>query len=230
MALDPGEIIERNGHLLDEGLADAALSEFFNQCFQDVIDDRHLHPASACMDCLTIHFGEMPSECPDCGSDRLYQVATFQGRGTVTGNMFQQAVFYIFQRFFPELEAVSSRDTEFRDTCDLYIADVVGIEAKGSPSQIALPNGGTIELRRPGMKRTDTEKKANSNAITFKRDHGRADIRFYVLSNALPDAWHEETSAIDGIYDVTSKEGWDHLIYDLQVDRERASREHRKRR
>lgn len=182
------------------------------------------------MDCLTVHFGEISKECPECGSSRFYQVATFQGRGTVTGSIFQEGVLHIFERFFPELEVVSSSNTEFRDSCDLYIADVAGLEAKGSPAQIALPNGGTIELGRPGMKRTDTEKKANSNAITFKRDQGRADIRFYVLSNALPDAWHEEHSSIDGIYDATRLSNWEELVYDLNVDTKRASRLRRGRR
>jgi len=89
---------------------------------------------------------------------------------------------------------------------------------------IAAPDGSSIEFGRPGMRRTDTEKKANSNAITFKRDHERSEVRFYVLSNALPEAWHEETSAIDAIYDVSKKEDWDNLTYDLEVDKTRAAR------
>lgn len=182
------------------------------------------------MDCLTVHFGEISSECPRCQSGQFYQVATFQGRGVATGNVFQQAVLHIFERFFPELTVVSSKDTDFRDSCDLYIPDVAGIEIKVSPASISLPDGQIIELGRPGMKRTDTEKKANSNASTFKQDHPIEGVRFYVLSNALPDAWHEEHSAIDGIYDVTRCENWEELIFDLYVDKERASRERRGRR
>ena len=80
------------------------------------------------------------------------------------------------------------------------------------------------------MRRTDTEKKATTNASTFKNDHDDDNVRFYVLSNALPNAWHEEHIAIDEIFDVTTEEGWSDLIYDLKVDRERASREKRGRR
>jgi len=217
--------VASNEHLLDEGLADAALGEFFNQCFQNVIDDRRLHPASACMVCLTVHFGEVSGECPECGSERFYQVATFQGRGAATGFIFQDAILHIFERFFPELKVVSSKDTEFRDSCDLYIPDVAGIEVKGSPAIVSLPDGKTVELGRPGMRRTDTEKKANSNASTFKQEYPIDGVRCYVLSNALPDGWHENHSAIDGIYDVTKLEDWEELIFDLKVDRERAFRE-----
>lgn len=228
--LEPREIIENNGSILDEGLSDNALDAFFNQCFQDVIDDRQLHPAWACMGCMQVNYGEMPDECPSCGHEKLYQVATFQGRGTATGNIFQEAVAYILERFFPELGVISSRDTQYRDSCDLYVPNVAGIETKGSPVQLSFPNGAVVEFGRPGMRRTDTEKKANSNAITFKQDHPGGDVRFYVLSNALPIGWHEEHSEIDAIYNVTKKQDWEHLVYDLEVDKTRAARDRLDRR
>lgn len=219
-----------NAHYLDDGLSDEALDAFFENCFQDIIDDRQLHPAWACMDCRDVNYGEKPGTCTRCDGDRLYQIATFQGRGSATGNIFQDAVLHVFERFFSQVGVISSRESDFRDSCDFFVPNVAGIEAKGSPAHVTLPIGKKVILGRPGMRRTDTEKKANSNAVTFKQDHERSDVRFYVLSNALPDGWHEEHSAIDGIFDVTSLKDWKELVYDLDVDKKRASRIRRGRR
>jgi hypothetical protein len=222
--LDPTEIVRRNGHLLSSGLTDTSLSTFFNSNFQDIIDDRKLYPTWACMDCMTVHPGERPQQCTSCESDRVFEVATFQARGAATGNVFQEGVAYIFGEFYGDLGIVSSRTTPFRDSCDLYLQDAAGIEAKGSPETVRLPDGTVIELGRPGMRRTDTEKKANSNATTFKRDHP-GNVRYYVMTNALPEGWHEETSSIDGIFDATKAKHWEDLIYELKADQRRASRD-----
>ena len=189
-----------------------------------------MYPAWACLDCSNAEYGIKLDKCPHCNGDRIYEVATFQARGTVTGNVFQFAVHHIFERFFPEFGVIPSRNTDFKDSCDFYVPNYAGIEAKGSPTAILAPDGTKIKFNRPGMRRTDTEKKATTNASTFKNDHVDGNVRFYVLSNALPDAWHEEHSAIDGIYDVATSKAWDDLIFDLDVDKKRAARQRRGRR
>ena len=228
--MTPEEIVEQNRHLLDDGITDGTLEAFFNQCFQDIVDDRDLFPAWTCIDCLHSEYGEKPDACTNCNKERIYEVATFQARGTLTGNVFQSGVLHIFDRFFSELGVASSKKTKFKDSCDFYLPDVAGIEAKGSPTAITAPDGSQIEFSRPGMKRTDTEKKAITNASTFKSDHQDDDVRFYVISNALPDAWHEEHIAIDEVYNAATEQGWKDLAYDLNVDKERASRGKRGRR
>ena len=100
---------------------------------------------------------------------------------------------------------------------------------KGSPETIVTPTGETVTFGRPGMRRTDTEKKASSNATTFKRDFMRnegRDARFYVLTNALPgDGWQEEHPAIDDIFDVTKSQDWNDFARDLSDDIRRAERD-----
>jgi len=222
----PSEIVIRNRSILDQELTDGALAGFFQQCFQDIVDVRGLYPFWVCIDCKKGDFGQKPRACPFCGKRRVFEAATFQGRGTATGAVFQEAVWDILNRFFPELGVVQSKGTPYKDHCDLFVPDVAGIEVKGSPEQIATPDGATIAFPRPGMRRSDTEKKANSNAATFKEDHRQRSIvvRFYVLTNAIPEGWQEEHASIDSIYDVTQASQWAMLAADLTVDKDRAAR------
>lgn len=224
--LKPHEIIQQNEEILDAGLTDDALEAFFQRIFQQIIDARNLYPFWVCIDCKHGDYGMKPNGCPYCRGSHVFEVATFQSRGTATGEVFQEAVRHILNRFFPHLGVTSSHGTPYQDYCDLYLPDVLGIEIKGSPTRIKAPDGQDIVLSRPGMRRTDTEKKANSNAATFKEDHRRnhLDVRFYVLTNAVPDGWHEEHHNIDAIYDVTRASQWSEFVSDIDVDTRRAAR------
>ncbi len=222
--LTPNQIVQNNGIILSNGLSDDALTEFFIKNFQDIIDDRQLYPAWACLNCRNIGFGNKPNRCPECENEQLWAVGNFQSRAPATGGVFQAGVKYIFDNFYNHLEVISSSNTQFRDSCDLYVDNAVGVEVKGSPEEITMPNGEVVTFDRPGMRRSDTEKKANSNAVTFKEDHGTNEVRFYVITNAIPAAWHEEHSQIDGIYDATRLAEWETLHFDIEVDINRANR------
>ena len=224
--LEPQEIVNLNSSVLDIGLTDATLEEFFQRVFQQIIDDRNLHPFWVCTDCKHGNSGEKPDECPYCRGTRVFEAAIFQGRGGATGAVFQEAVLYILNRFYPHLGIEPSHGTPYKDHCDLYLPNVLGIEIKGSPERIRVPDGQEVIFSRPGMRRTDTEKKANSNAATFKEDYrrGNIDASFYVLTNAVPEGWHEEHHSIDAIYDVTKADQWSDFVSDIEADKKRASR------
>lgn len=221
------QIVAENAHLLENELSDDSLGAFIQQCLGNVIADRGLWPYWFCMDCKQSGYGRKPQSCTHCESTNVYEVATFQGRGAVTGGVFQLAVKYIMDTYYPELGILSSEGTQFENHCDLYIPEIVGIEIKGSPAVLRLPDGNVIEFSRPGMQRTDTEKKANSNANTFKSDYKLLgyDTRFYVLTNAVPSGWQEAHSNIDEIYDVTNASQWEEFAFDIGVDKRRADRD-----
>jgi hypothetical protein len=226
MAKSYAQIILEHLNILGDKLSDESLETFIQECFEAVISDRGLWPYWLCMDCKTGGYGKSSRSCIHCGSRRVFEVATFQGRGAVTGGVFQEAVKYLLDTYYPGLEIQRSDGTQFKDHCDLFAPEVAGIEIKGSPAKIRLPDGNVITFDRPGMQRTDTEKKANSNANTFKEDYKALgfDTRFYVLTNAVPIGWQEAHSNIDEIYDVTKAKQWEEFAYDIYVDRRRAGR------
>lgn len=228
--LTPKDIVLEKFVLIQGTLSDKALSKFLQESFQTIIDDRTLYPAWMCLNCMRGEFGQEAENCPNCNSSRIFSVATFQGRAPAVGAIFQEACILIIEKYFPKLGIIPSTETPYRHHCDLYLPQVAGIEAKGSPSYIIAPDGSKIEFGRPGMRRTDTEKKANSNASTFKEDFKRrerlSNPKFYVLTNALPErGWQEEHSFFDGVYDVTKLEHWENFISDLEHDISRAKRE-----
>lgn len=143
--------------------------------------------------------------------------------------MFHNATCWILNRLFSELPLASPVGSRYADHCDLWVPDAVGVELKGSARFYRLPNGQVMTLDRPGMMRSDTEKKAASNATTFKADLG-ATARFYVLTNAVPIAWQEEHPSIDEIYDVGKRADLETFADDIRDDARRASRDQRPRR
>jgi hypothetical protein len=206
--------------VLSNPLDDEKLSNYFQCCFQDAIVIRHLLPAWSCLNCMTVEFGSRPRVCPKCNHRNVFEVATFQARGVAAGEMFEAACYYILTAYYPSLGVIPSEHTLYRDHCDFYLPGVAGIEVKGSPTSINLDDGTVVHFVRPGMLRTDTEKKASANASTFKRDffaRENSRAKYYVLTSALPRAgWQEDHETIDGVYNVTLASGWAYFIKDLQ--------------
>lgn len=221
-------IAAKNGTFLSAPLDDKKLGMYFQCCFQEAIVLRRLLPAWACLNCMTVAFGSRPRVCPKCNQHDVFEVATFQARGVAAGEMFEAACYHILTSLYPSLGVVPSEHTPYRDHCDFYVPGIAGIEAKGSPTSITLDNGMVIRFVRPGMLRTDTEKKASANAGTFKRDFFAKEntrAKYYVLTSALPrNGWQEDHETIDGVYNVTQAMGWEYFIRDLQYAIDVASR------
>jgi hypothetical protein len=94
---------------------------------------------------------------------------------------------------------ISSSETKLYD---LEVANDLVIETKGSPKFIANIDGSTSALKRPGMKRSDTKKKAFDNGADWRKNFPNG--HFYVLTNANPiHLKGHRSEAVTAIYDVT---------------------------
>jgi hypothetical protein len=158
-------------------------------------------------------WGDKPNACPVCNEKTVYEVATFQGRASYVGGMFEWACWHLLKEGY----GITSRPTsESTRLYDLEIRPDVVIEAKGSPTYIINPDGSHSRLGRAGMMRTDTEKKAFANA---KKWHTRfPDGYFFILTNALPNhLLAYRNREIRAIYDVTKKSQLESFISDLKA-------------
>lgn len=176
-----------------------------------------LYKCWVCVRCMELSkfsygWGDKPDTCPVCGEKTIYEVATFQARATYVGEMFQWAFWLILKNNY----GITARPTS--DSTRLYDlelrADVV-IEAKGSPSYIINPDGSHSNLDRPGLMRSDTEKKAFANAKKWNERFPNG--HFFVVTNALPlHLQRYRNSTVKAIYDVTKKNQLESLIADLK--------------
>lgn len=107
--------------------------------------------------------GNKPDRCPKCKKP-IYEVATFQARASYVGSAFQYACMHLLK------ESFNIRVKPTFDITPLYDFEIkrnVVVEAKGSPQYIINPDGSKSKLGRAGMTRTDTKKKAFSNATEW---------------------------------------------------------------
>lgn len=188
-------------------LTNQRLRYYFDDCFQQAIDDAGCYPAWACIGCMgkyttestTAAFGNMPKRCPNCASDKVYEIATFQSRASVVGNAFENAVVCLLVTKF-ELPAVFTPGNT--RTHDIEITNRVAVETKGSPRQLQNPDKTVTSLTRPGLERSDTWKKAQANARNFRMRN--RDAPFFIVSNAVPpNLVGYRSDDITGIFDIT---------------------------
>ena len=202
--LDYAHIAESHYRVVSKRLSNATLQRYFDDCFNDAIAQSGLYPAWVCMRCLpddsgSIRYGIKPNTCPVCGTDRVFEVATFQGRAPVVGSTFRAAV-QVLMRFRFELE-LSSPSTG-TTTHGLEASSEIAIEAKGSPLSYHSPDGTVFNPQRPGLMRSDTRKKTLANARQYKLANESG--AYFVATNALPKQWREQRpDAVDELFDLT---------------------------
>jgi len=137
------------------------------------------------------------------------KITDYQARAAKTGSIFEYAFWYLIKQHGIELDT----DYEIPKACmmasgklDFGIISndepICGIEAKGSAEDVSA---------RPGLKRTDTMKKAIAQAYQFKRTFPK--VPFFVVTNVLPTSGNAkcmldlaEGDIIDKVVDVTNKE------------------------
>jgi hypothetical protein len=157
----------------------------------------------------------------------------FQARAGIMGEAFEHCFEVIMERFYPDIRLVPN--VEIPDACmerggeaDFVIYKgglkklspirlVAVIEAKGSSDHIVGVDGKRVELTRPGMMRTDTVKKAISNAYQISRTH--PDALFFIVTSHKPTGGNAkcmcdlaEGDIVDKIVDVTKKEELDEMV------------------
>ena len=191
-------------------LTNQRLRGYFDYCFHNAIDDVGCYPAWACIGCMgksttaefgntTAEFGNPPKRCPKCGSDRVFEIATFQSRAPAVGNVFEKAVMRLLVTKF-ELPAVLTPGNT--RTHDIEITNRVAVETKGSPRQLLNPDKTITPFTRPGLERSDTWKKAQANARNFRMRN--RDAPFFIVSNAVPpNLVGYRSDDITGIFDIT---------------------------
>ena len=203
---------KRYNQFLKDKIDDGKLKNYFDTCFEDICFHFGLHACWICVNCmksktLTYGWGEKPSSCPKCSQKSTYSVATFQAWASKTGDMFEWA-FYKLIREISELK-ISSMPRQTR-THDFESTNKIAIEAKGSAEYIKNPDGTKYDLKIPGMKRSDTEKKAFSNGEKYKSLYP-SNI-FYIVTNAIPDGLTIEGRAADGLFNVAKKKELDRFL------------------
>ena len=213
------EVAKTNyAHIGGQGLANGRLQNYFNGCFQQVIDAVACYPAWACISCIggsktTAEFGNLPNECPACGSRRVFEVATFQGRASIAGKVFESAVRYLLSTIF-ELPAVPTPGNT--NTHDVEITPRIAIETKGSRRYVQNPDSTVTTIGRPGLERSDTWKKAQANARNFRRLN--PSTPFYIVTNALPPSLvGYRSDDITGIFNITQVNRITSLVAEMRA-------------
>ena len=211
------QIVNTNFCFDRAALTDSSLRGYFDGCFNDAVEIMRLYPAWACMDCAeldgtAVWLGLKPDRCTRCEGDRVFEVATFQARGPVVGDVFQEAFHVLIRRLFQINLTVTLKE---KKTHDLEVSSKVVIEAKGSPVAVKLSNGLILNLPRAGMLRSDTRKKVYANAKEFKSSN--PDGTFLLVSNTLPTSsnWFRSDD-VDGFYEVTKRRDLEEFVRDIQ--------------
>lgn len=197
-------------------IQNADLRLYFDECFERIIDHFGIYPCWVCIDCMArgtvaYDWGKNPSRCPNCDSRRTFQVGTFNSWASRVGTMFGAATNHLLREAFemPIHETPGNTTTH-----DFEVSSHVAIEAKGSPRRVRNPNGTVYELKRPGMSRTDTRKKAFANAGTFKRRNPNA--YFGIVTNSLPsNLLNYHNDVVNRVVNLTRLEEIEVLIRDL---------------
>jgi len=211
------KIIKKNAYLLSS-INDENLSKFFEECFNDYMKELGLYACWICVKCMTNNilsfgYGKSPSVCPKCGKPSTYMVGTFQAWASKTGDIFEWAFYYLMVNIMkiPLIKSPSATETH-----DFEVPMKIGIEAKGSATYVKNPDGSIYSLGRAGMLRSDTKKKAFSNAKEFKRK--KIGSYFYIATNAMPnDLIGYKDRDIDGIFDVTKEDQLNKFVKELNA-------------
>jgi len=156
-------------------------------------------------------WGSKPSRCPTCHQFTTYQVATFNAWAAPVGAIFAAAVYFLLRGSYrvPLVDTPGNTKTH-----DFEVTSGFVIEAKGSPHQVANPDGSFYELGRPGMERSDTEKKAFANATQFKMRNPNA--YYAILTNALPPRLlNYRNATVNAIFNVTRVEELNIFMRDI---------------
>ena len=203
---------------LSSGVTNARLSRYYSGCFQAVVEYFKVWPCWTCTNCLGngnpgVSWGTRPSRCPSCQSNNVYEVATFQARASHVWNAFTAAFHVVMEQAYRlPLTATPGNTT----THDFEIGQDVSIEAKGSPRSIKNPDGTTSKFDRPGMERSDTEKKAFANGETHRRR--KPEAYFCVVTNALPsNLVGFRSDNVNAIFDVTKTDRLDSMMDEIGV-------------
>lgn len=155
-----------------------------------------------------------------------------QARAKITGNVFELCLEEIFTRFFPNVTIERHADLPEaglvgNSAVDFLIYDSFGqeigaIEAKGSPKQIQNSDGEIESLSRPGMKRTDTVKKAVSLGYQIQQTYN---IPYYILTTDKPTSGSAkktvdiaEGDVIQQLVDVTNPQEITSFRDELEVE------------
>lgn len=203
--------IKRNfaSFIENKPLMDDSLRRYFEGCFKDIGLLVPLPVMWICPYCLgnnpreltlgsNYDWGDNPHRCGVCGG-RTYLIATFQARSGYSGSTFMYACHYLLINRFDIKVLISSSDTKLYD---LEIANDLVIETKGSAKFIENIDGSISNLNRPGMKRSDTKKKAFDNGAGWRNNFPNG--HFYILTNANPiHLKGHRSEAVTAIYDVT---------------------------
>jgi len=204
-------IIEKNG------ITNDSLSRYFTNCFNDIGKAMSLYKCWVCVRCMELSkfsygWGDKPAFCPKCGERTIYEVATFQARASYVGEMFQWAFWLLLKNKYGITARPTSDSTRLYD---LELRPDVVIEAKGSPAYLINPDGTHSNLDRPGMMRSDTEKKAFANAKKWNERF--PDGHFFIITNAIPKHLHGyRNTTVKAIYDVTKANQLKSLMLDLK--------------
>lgn len=152
-----------------------------------------------------------------------------QARASVTGNVYELCLREIFDTYYPWIEY--EQNVLLPDACmgnqqgadfvlydgESYSKDNIYavIEAKGSADKLEWPDGTVQEPSRPGLQRTDTMKKAISQAYQVKSGLGR-DTAFFILTSHKPQSGTAECiydqaigDIVDDVVDTTDKREFD---------------------
>ena len=101
-------------------------------------------------------------------------------------------------------------------THDIQIANLIPIEAKGSPRRLQNPDNTITTFGRPGLERSDTWKKAQANARNFRRLNPNAP--FYIVSNAVPpELVGYRSDDITGIFNGAQANRVNALVQEVEV-------------
>lgn len=141
----------------------------------------------------------------------------YQARAVRFGEAFEAYFRIVMETFFPDIRLASR--VSIPEVCmveggeaDFAVIHYDGriiavIEAKGSADHIVC-NGKRIELKRPGMLRTDTVKKAICNAYLLSRVC--PNILFFIVTSHKPTAGNAKCmcdialdDVVDGLIDAT---------------------------
>ena len=199
-------------------LTNDRLHHYFDACFQAAIDDAGCYPAWTCFECIgrskaTAEFGNKPRRCPVCESTKVFEVATFQSRGSVVGNVFESAGRHLLSVRF-ELPAMPTPGNT--KTHDIEVTPTIAIETKGSPRRLQNPDNSVSTLARPGLERSDTWKKAQANARNYRRNNSRNP--FFIVSNAVPpDLVGYRSDDITGIFSIVQANRVNALVSEINA-------------
>lgn len=211
-------IVKDNFTTLEKStLSNESLARYFDGCFSDVHRLVGLYKTWVCVACLAVGrcnygWGDKPKKCHVC-NNRVYEVSTFNARASYSGAVFDYGCQYLLSEVY---DIATNPTSDATRLYDFEIKNDIVVESKGSSKYVLNPDGTRSTLGRPGMMRSDTEKKAFANA---KKWHDRfPNGSFYILTNALPNhlrAYRDETIA--AILDFTKKSQVESFVGEIRA-------------